>query len=74
MITEPDAEMIAALQQFADEFGRNWKDELSTRWMNGRDYFLENGTVLHSVRNELGPTWLYDECTIKPAPKAKRKA
>lgn len=74
MLTEPTTEMTAALQAFADRTGRNWKDELSCLWMNGRDYYEPEGTELHSVRNELGPTWLYDDCTIKPAAKAKRRA
>lgn len=73
MLTEPTVEMTAALQAFADRNGRKWKDGLSVKWMNGQDYYELEGTELHSVRNELGPTWLYDECKIKPAAKAKRR-
>jgi hypothetical protein len=72
MLIEPTAEMTVALQAFADRNGRNWKETLSVLWMNGRDYYEPEGTELHSVRNELGPSWLFDDCKIKPAPKAKR--
>ena len=66
----PTAEMLAALQSFANRNGRGWKDTLSVLWMNGRDYYEPEGQQLHSVRNEFGPTWLFDTCTIKPAKKA----
>lgn len=73
MLTEPTADMLAALQSFADRKGRFWKDELSTLWCNGRDYYEPEGSELHSVRNELGPEWLYSKrCTVKPAPKSAR--
>lgn len=74
MLTEPTQEMLAALQSFADREGRYWKETLSTLWCNGRDYYEPEGQALHAVRNELGPSWLYDSCTIKPAPRAKRRA
>lgn len=73
----PTAAETAALQAFADAHGRRWKDQLSSvywynarlwRGVDGRD---ENvGSTLHSVRNDLGPTWLYDACKITPATKA----
>lgn len=67
----PDADMLAALQSFADRNGRRWKETLSTLWCNGRDYYEPEGNQLHQVRNNLGPQWLYSKaCTIKPAPKA----
>ena len=64
---KPTAEQIAALQRFAKAHGRRWKDELSmTYWYNARiwrDYAAapehrNDGTVLHGIRNEFGPTWL----------------
>lgn len=72
MLTEPTAEMIEALQAFANRNGRDWKEMLSVLWMNGRDYYEPEGTEIHSVRNELGPTWFFDECHIKPAKRARR--
>jgi hypothetical protein len=71
-MTEPTPEMLAALQSFADRNGRYWKEALSTLWSNGRDYYEPEGAELHSVRNNLGPSWLYDHCKVKPAPKPKR--
>lgn len=68
---QPTAEETLALQAFADAHGRTWKDELSqVYWYNARIWIGPEphmGTRLHEVRNMLGPTWLYDVCTIKPA-------
>jgi hypothetical protein len=70
---EPTPEMTAALQAFADKYGRRWKTELITRWMNGRDDYEPMGSYLRQVRNQFGPTWLMDKCNhIKPAKKTKR--
>ncbi len=67
---ELEADEIAALQAFADAHGRRWKSELSdVYWYNARIWIgpVPNmGNVLHGIRNEFGPTWLYDHCTIKP--------
>lgn len=62
----PTTDVLAALQSFADRNGRGWKDALSVLWGNGRDYYEPDGSTLHMVRNEFGPAWLYDHCTIKP--------
>lgn len=64
-------EEIEALQAFAKAFGRKWKDELSNvYWYNARlwrgpkgdDNLI--GSTLHRLRNDLGPTWLYDHCKL----------
>lgn len=72
---ELDSEHSAALQAFANAHGRKWKEELSmVYWYNARIWRgpLENtGSMLHAIRNNFGPTWLYDVCKIKPEPKAK---
>lgn len=71
----------AALQAFADEKGRRWKSELSDiYWYNARIWeqwtgttcSKDNGYRLHAIRNNFGPTWLYDVCDIKPTPKPKK--
>jgi len=63
-----------ALQAFANVHGRKWKDVLgNTYWYNARIWIGPvpgMGNVLHAIRNEFGPTWLFDVCTIKPAAKA----
>lgn len=75
---QPGSEEIAALQAFADAHGRRWKDELSqVYWYNARVWRgtvdgQPVGHVLHGIRNDFGPTWLYDICTIKPAAKIAR--
>jgi len=67
----PTPEMLAALQRFADKHGRNWKRALSDMWMDGRDERQDDAHLLRTARNHFGPTWLYDRCKIKPAPKGK---
>lgn len=62
-----------ALQAFANAHGRKWKSELSdVYWYNAR---IWNGPVpgmgntLHGIRNNYGPSWLFDVCDVKPAKK-----
>ena len=75
---ELNAEEIAALQAFATAHKKkasrsngcaNWKDELSmVYWYNARVWqgpVPGMGNVLHSIRNNFGPTWLFDVCKIK---------
>jgi len=55
-------EELAALEMFASENGRKWKEELAmVYWYNARVYRAKDGKqyhVLHSLRNEFGPKWL----------------
>jgi hypothetical protein len=67
--TGPTPEMIDALQEFANVNGRTWKSKLSMLWETARA-----PAVLMDVRNQLGPTWLYDVCKVKPQPGSKRGA
>lgn len=69
---------LEALQRFADYYGRTWKDKLAGEfWPNARLWRGELGSddnvgpTLHGIRNDLGPTWLYDVCKVKAAPKVK---
>ena len=58
-------EQLAALQRFANKFGRNWKSHLLQIWQN--DYIGPDAPVLRQVRNELGLTWLRGrQCGIRP--------
>lgn len=82
-----DEQDRAALQAFADAHASdkhrkeaNWKDELSMiYWFNARIWRDPmtgqdiHGTTLHGIRNNFGPTWLYDVCDIKPITKPKPK-
>lgn len=75
----PTAADLDALQAFADAHGRKWKEELSmVYWYNARPWRgvsgndQNMGSTLHAIRNNFGPTWLYNICTIKPAPKQPR--
>ncbi len=72
---ELTTEEAAALQAFADAHGRRWRDELgNVYWYNARIWHGPvpgMGNVLHAIRNEFGPTWLYDVCKVRPAPKAR---
>ncbi len=56
---------LAALVEFAKAHGRCWRHELNdVYWYNARVWrggSDENiGHILHSIRNNFGPTWLYD--------------
>lgn len=58
---------FTALQAFAKAHGRRWKHELNmTYWYNARIWDgaahlgINAGNLLHSLRNEFGPTWLFD--------------
>jgi len=57
---------MEALQAFAKEHGRKWKDKLSMEyWYNARIWrdskgSQDHGYILHIVRNEFGGSWLYD--------------
>lgn len=61
-------EEIAALQAFAKEHGRRWKDELTdVYWYNARIWRGPDermGYLLHGLRNEFGPTWLLDHLKL----------
>jgi hypothetical protein len=66
----------AALEAFAKEFGRNkWREKLSmVYWYNARVWtgpVPGMGALLHGIRNDLGPTWLYD--VYRPRKKAAEK-
>ena len=56
------ASELEAVQLFAAEFGRTWKDRLAfDYWYNARIFITRNGRScheLHRLRNELGPLWL----------------
>ena len=60
----PDADDIAALRNYAIEYGPKWKDELHLDWYNARLRSCQDmpnrGSILHGVRNHLGPSWLVD--------------
>lgn len=54
-----------ALEAFAKEHGRNWREELNNvYWYNARIWHgpegKEYGSTLHMIRNTRGPTWLFD--------------
>ena len=53
---------LEAVQLFAAEFGRTWKERLALDyWPAARLYVTRNGRAcyeLHKLRNDLGPLWL----------------
>lgn len=57
MVYKLTDEDIAALQSYAAEHGRKWKDKLDLDWYFARS-IGERGTILHGLRNNLGPEWL----------------
>ena len=57
---KPDAGQIAALQAYAGRNGRCWKSKLNHAWMTGRDEWEPESARLRSIRNQFGPTWLFN--------------
>lgn len=69
-----------ALQRFADREHRQpnghngarltWQSALSdVYWYNARIWEggePGDGSILHGIRNDFGPTWLWDVCDIQP--------
>lgn len=53
-----------ALEAFAKGHGRKWRETLTmTYWYNARIWsgpMPGMGNTLHAIRNEFGPSWLYD--------------
>ena len=51
-----------AIETFAKEHGRAWKDQLAfSYWPNARAFRDRAGNLypeIHALRNELGPKWL----------------
>lgn len=60
MITEPTDAMWRALIDFRDRHGRDWKRELTIKWMNGEDGRERHSSSLREIRNHFGPSWLWD--------------
>ena len=54
----PTPEQVIAIAQFKAKYGLYWKEELMSKWMNGRDVSEPGGAFLRQVRNQLGPAWL----------------
>lgn len=58
------ADEVEAITAFAAENGKKWRDKLAmTYWYNARVWRDRSGKehqVLHRMRNEFGPTWLYE--------------
>ena len=52
-------EQRAALQQYAAEHGRSWKQDLHADWMHARAQVRgETSPELQQIRNSFGPSWL----------------
>jgi hypothetical protein len=73
------AEERAALERFATAENKRddpWRDALSMRyWFHARLWEggePGDGSILHGLRNDLGPTWLYDVCDVKPRRRTSR--
>ena len=54
-----DTADLVALRSYAIEHGPKWKDELQLDWYHARAHG-ERGSILHGLRNNLGPSWLVD--------------
>lgn len=50
--------MWRALIDFRARHGRQWKNKLTIKWMNGEDEHEPHSAGLRRVRNHLGPLWL----------------
>ena len=52
-LDELNTEQRAAIVQFRERFGRNWKSKLMTGWLRAA-----YPGALQQIRNEIGPEWL----------------
>ena len=59
-ITQEEA---SALRAYASKVGEGWKDELAFDWMREGTGHVDRDTyaILHVMRNQLGPSWLYSQ-------------
>lgn len=62
-MNRPNPQQAAALVEFIDRAGHDWKQQLSTCWQRAaypHTYGLQPGTpsLLQQVRNQCGPSWL----------------
>lgn len=61
---ELTSEDRGALERFAKAHGMRWRATLTdVYWYNARiwrDGEPNDGNILHAIRNNFGPTWLYD--------------
>jgi hypothetical protein len=57
---QPTSEQLAALRDFAAEWGRQWKAELRSVWETGNYSYRDQdiAPALQQVRNQFGPAWL----------------
>ena len=51
-------EQAAALVEFAEKYGPQWKDKLRESWMKAGCYGFPQYHFLHQIRNQHGPSWL----------------
>jgi hypothetical protein len=58
MAKQPTPEQWSALLDYANKYGRTWKDSLCNAWFNGRDSLEPKGPLLRQIRNQFGPRWL----------------
>ena len=59
-----DAGQRAALEEFKERYGENWKQELLDKWRTGAAVNAlrsGNGFYLQQIRNQFGPAWLVKE-------------
>lgn len=65
---------LEALQSFAKEYGREWKQYLMAAWgshsYKGRHMGGQDTGTLRCIRNEFGHIWLESFKLPKPSPKA----
>ena len=58
MKQKPNAEQIAALEDFKRLWGRCWKKELKVCWTCGQYPDSVDSRLLQQIRNQFGPMWL----------------
>jgi hypothetical protein len=59
---EPTAQQYAAVLDFSEKYGKQWKDRMADVWLKGdyskRGIESNQAALLQQVRNECGPDWL----------------
>jgi len=62
----PSTAELAALREYAERKGPDWKAKLYEDWWHGREVnAIPDGHLLRRVRNNFGPKWLnkFEEST-----------
>lgn len=59
-------EILMALQAFAERHGKNWRNVLTMKIMEGKELYEPHGWYLNEIGHRGLCEWIWDSCTIEP--------